>query len=213
MTRGTNMKNRRMHLPSTALASTGKKPLTVRLVHASAGQATVELAVDYRCADIPDRAYFADYCDVQKGRVGYSLLFGKLEIEGTALRTKIEITFPKEMFLRLLWGTSRGIHEILGKLPLQKLEPIKPNLNTDKVQTFRANNLFMGIWGEDAVLDFYYMSPKAIGELNLGSKIEAELDPVIRVAMDTALLYEFLERCRPFAEGHPEASLAIAEVK
>ena len=203
-----------MHLPSTALASTGKKPVTVRIVHAGPVQTTVEMAIDYRCVDIPNRAYFADYCDVQKGRIGYSLVFGKLEAGGTTVRTKIEVTFPKEMFFRLLWGTSRGIHEILGKLPLQKLEPIKPNIHTDKVQTFRANNLFMGMWGEDAVLDFYFLSPRSLGELNLTPKVEAELEPIIRVAMDTALLYEFLEKCRPFVEEHSEASpLTSVEVK
>jgi hypothetical protein len=208
------MKSKRMHLPPSALASTSKRPVSIRLVHASPGLTTVEMSVDYRGVDAPNRAYFADYCDVQKGRISYSLVFGKLEIGGSVLRTKIEVTFPRELFLRLLWGTSRGIHEILAKLPLQKLEPIKPNLNTDKVQTFRANNLFMGMWGEDAVLDFYYMSPKAMGELNLQPKVEADLEPIIRVAMDTALLYEFLEKCRPFVEERSEASsLVSVEVK
>lgn len=202
-----------MPLTSQALASTGKKPVTVRVVQAGSEQALVELKVDYRCVEIPDRAYFADYCDVQKGRVGYSLIFGKLEPGGASLRTKIEVTFPREMFLRIIWGTSRGIHELLRKLPLQKLEPIRPNLNIDKVQTFRANNVFMGLWAEDAVLDFYYMSPKSMGELNLTPKIEVELEPVVRVVADTALLYEFLEKCKPFAEEHPEASLAATEVK
>jgi hypothetical protein len=208
------MKNKRMHIPPAALASTTKKPVTVRIVHASPEQTTVELAVDFRGVEVPNRAYFADYCDVQKGRVGYSLVFGKLEPGGGALRTKIEVTFPREMFLQLLWGTSRGIHSILEKLPLQKLEPIDVNANTDKVQTFRANNLFMGLWGEDAVLDFYYMSPKAMGELSLQSKVEAELEPVVRVAMDTPVLYEFLEKCRPFVEERSGASpLFTVQVK
>ncbi len=209
-----DMKNKRMHLAPAALASTAKKPVTVRIVHASPELTTVEMAVDYRGVDAPSRAYYADYCDVQKGRVGYSLVFGKLEPGGAALRTKIEVTFPREMFLRLLWGTSRGIHAILEKLPLQKLEPINVNPKTDKVQTFRANNLFMGLWGEDSVLDFYYMSPKSLGELSLQPKVEAELEPVIRVAIDTALLYEFLEKCRPFVEECSAASpLASVQVK
>lgn len=204
------MKNKRMHLPSAALASTSKKPVTVRIVHVGPEESTVEIAVDYRNVDVPNRAYFADYCDVQRGRVGYSLVFGKLEPGGAAIRTKIEVTFPREMFLRILWGTSRGIHAILEKLPLQKLEPVNANLNTDKVQTFRANNLFMGLWGEDAVLDFYYMSPKAMGELNLQPNVQVELEPIIRVAMDTALLYEFLEKCRPFVVERSEASPLIS---
>ncbi len=97
---------------------------------------------------------------------------------------------------------------------MQKLEPINVNPKTDKVQTFRANNLFMGLWGEDSVLDFYYMSPKSLGELSLQPKVEAELEPVIRVAIDTALLYEFLEKCRPFVEECSAASpLASVQVK
>ncbi len=208
------MKDKRMHFTPAALASTSNKPVTVRIVNASPEGTTVEMAVNYRNVDVPNRSYFADYCDVQKGRAGYSLVFGKLEAGGATLRTKIEVTFPREMFLRLLWGTTRGIHAILEKLPLQKLEPTNASVNTDKVQTFRANNLFMGLWGEDAVLDFYYMSPKAMGDLAVQPKVDVELEPIIRVAMDTALLYEFLEKCRPFVEGNSEASpLMSVQVK
>jgi hypothetical protein len=194
------MKNKRMQLTPANLASTSTKPVSLRMVSANALGATVEISINYRNVEVPGRAYFADYCDVQRGRAGYSLVFGKLEPGGSALRTKIEVTYPKEMFLRVLWASSRTIHAMLEQLPLERLKPINPSTQTDKVQTFRANNVFMGIWSEDAVLDFYYMSPRELGDIGGQQKVGAELEPIVRVAMETVLLLEFLEKCRPFVE-------------
>jgi hypothetical protein len=98
---------------------------------------------------------------------------------------------------------------MLEKLPLRRLDPIRPNTDTDKVQTFRANNVFMGIWSEDAVLDFYYMSPREMAELPRQQKVEADLEPIVRVAMETVLLLEFLEKCRPFVDQDSEASATL----
>lgn len=206
------MSKRRMPLPSQALAISGKGPVAVRVVQAGPEptQALVEITVDYRNAETPNRAYFADYCDVQKGRFGYSLVFGKLIPGSSVLRTKIEITYPQEMFLRQLWATSRELHKTVRDLPLRENPtPVDSVQDTDKVQTFRSNNVFMGVWGEDSVLDFYYLSPKDMHEARTRQRADVSLEPVIRVVMDTALLYEFLEKCRPFAEEHSRPEAAV----
>src|SRR5437588_4156159 len=139
------------HTPASLLG-----PVQFRVVSTTSDHAVVELGVDYSKADIPERAYYADYCDVQKARFGFGLVFGKL-IPGTnRLRTKIEISFPEEMFFKQLWGTSRAFHETVRRLS-RHLEPVQMIEETDKVQAFRSNNVFMGVWGEDAVMDFYYI--------------------------------------------------------
>lgn len=209
---------RRMPSPAQAIVTSSRGPVSVRVVQAgpNPSQALVEIAVDYRNAEIPGRAYFADYCEVQKGRFGYTLLFGKLVPGKNALRTEIEITFPQEMFVRQLWVSSRELHEVVKQLSAKQAPVRRDSVeSTDKVQTFRSNNVFMGVWGEDSVLDFYYLSPKDMHGLQTRHKSDVSLEPVVRVVMDTQLLDEFLEQCRPFAAQHsgPEAAIAKSEVR
>lgn len=202
---------RHMPSPSQAIVTSGKAPVSVHFVQAGAdpSHALVEIAVDYRNAEIPGRAYFADYSDVQKGRFGYTLLFGKLIPGKAALRTQIEITFPQEMFARQLWGTSRELHKVVKQLPHKDTTaPLHSVEGTERVQTFRSNNVFMGVWGEDSVLDFYYLSPKDMHDLRTRQHARADvsLEPVIRVVLDTGLLDEFLEQCRPFVEERTQSA-------
>src|SRR5690349_17938181 len=84
-------------------------PVHFRVVRDLGAQTLAEIGVDYSKAEIPDRAYYADYVDVQRARSGVSLLFGKLRPGTDELRTQVEIVFPDDMFLRQLWGTSRDL--------------------------------------------------------------------------------------------------------
>lgn len=167
----------------------------------------VQFALDYSKADAPDRAYYADYCDVVKARSGYSFYFGKL-IPGTIdLRTKVEIAFPSDMFREQLWRSSRGLHEtarrIWEKSPLENLPGAR---DTDKVQTFRANNVFMAMLGQESLFDFYYIAPSEVHFVRTGQRAQVHLEPVIRIALPSPMVYEFLEKCsRHIAEaGEPE---------
>jgi hypothetical protein len=157
------------------------------------------MQVDYSRAEVPERSYYADYCHVQKARVGFSLVFGKLVPESKRLRTKIEIAFPEEIFTLHLWNNSRSFHETVRRLTGQPLPELDKVEDTEKVQTFRSNNVFMGVWGQDAVADFYYISPRDIHMLRT-KNADVNLEPVVRVAMETALMLEFLEKCRPFVD-------------
>ena len=171
----------------------------------------MEIGIDYAKAEVPERFYYADYCDVQKARGGYSLLFGKLEPGTQKLRTKIEVAYPVEMFRLQLWGNSRDFHAIVrtaaGKVDFPPIEQVE---DTDKVQSFRSNNVFMASWGEESVLDFYYISPRDIHYVRHQQAREIALEPVVRVVLPTALMFEFLEKCRPYAEEllQPEGTKA-----
>jgi len=194
------MSKRHISAPQRVIqASSG--PVQLRVVEKAADHSVMELGIDYSRADVPDRAYYADYCDVQQGRVDFSLLFGKLIPGSNTLRTEIEIAFPQEMFIGQLWGSSRDFHPIVAQLaekrPLQPLEDVVP---TDKVQTFRANNVFMGVWGYDAVLDFYFISPRDMHFLRTQDSTSVALEPVIRVVVGTALLAEFLDKCKVYVD-------------
>jgi hypothetical protein len=188
----------------------GTKPLVFKVVGVDANHLmTVQMGINFANAEVPERSYYADYCDVQQGRVSLELTFGKLVTGQQRLRTKIEISYPEALFVSQLWASSTIFHEGLRKAA-RPLEPLSAVEDTDKVQTFRASIVFMGVWGEDAVLDFYYVSPKDLGVLMaVGQEMNVGLEPVVRVAMGNSLLYEFLEKCKPFVEGRSDAAKGV----
>jgi hypothetical protein len=63
--------------------------------------------------------------------------------------------------------------------------------------------------GEEAVMDFYYLSPRDLQEPLSG---RAGLEGVIRVVMPTPLIFEFLEKCRQYAETQPVVEVSKSEV-
>jgi hypothetical protein len=161
----------------------------------------MEIGVDYAQAPAPHLNYDADYCDVVQGRTGVAFVFGKLKAGSGQLRTKIEITFSEEHFFRQFWGTSRELHRYLEQsIKRLPLSPVLAFADTDKVQCLRANNAFVAILGEEAVLDFYYISPGDVHLVRQKQKKEIALDSVVRVVVDSAVLLELLAKCEPFAE-------------
>lgn len=183
------------------LGTSGRGPVHFRAKRLADDVMAIEMGVDYEKAPVPERFYYADMCDVVKDRVGLSLQFGKL-IPGTSqLRTKVEIGFPEDQFVRQLWRSSRSFHETVRRIVNGVLPPEIMKLGvTDKVQALRSNNVFMAVIGNEAVMDFYYISPGDIHYVQAQKKHEVQLEPVIRIMLGTAVLYEFLEKCRPYAD-------------
>jgi hypothetical protein len=182
---------------ASARTAQSKGPVQLRFVESEKG-ATLEIAVDYERADVPERRYYADFCSVVKARSGYSFTFGRLTPGANALRTKVEISFPESLFVEQLWKSSRKLYDTLerevdGKL----LPPIGADFrDTDTVQGFRANNVFMSMLGDDSVMDFYYIAPPDIHFARTGRRSDVYLEPIIRIALPTALMYEFLQQCK-----------------
>ena len=183
------------------LEVSGKGPVRLRVTAVDSTTATLEIGVDYALAPVPGLHYDADYSDVVEGRTGVVLVFGKLRPGGKDLRTKIEIAFSAEYFVKQVWRSSRGFHETVRRLSAGKeLAAVDSPQETERVQCFRSNNVFMAVLGEEAVLDFYYISP---GDIHLAQKErrpDISLEPIVRVLVSTPVLLEFLEKCRPFAE-------------
>jgi hypothetical protein len=201
--------SKKHQIGSHALQVARDGPVNVQVVQTGPNQFICQIAVDYRHAPIPDRAYYADYCDIQRARSGFGLFFGKLITGTSKLRTKIEIDFSEEMFNKQLWATSREFHKtVQSAVETMHFAPMNEVEDTDKVQTFRSNNVCMVAMGEEAVMDFYYLSPRDVQQQG-GSP---GLEPVVRVVMPTPLILEFLEKCRQFVESRPEVEVSESEV-
>lgn len=186
-------------------------PVRLRAFRSGSNSMSLELGIDYEKAEIPDRFYYADYCDVKRGRVGVNLIFGRLEPGGQQLRTQVEIAMPEDQFMRQLWRSSRDMHEIVRKRVAGQLPPSVEVLHTDKIQAFRANNVFMAMLGHEAVMDYYYISPGDIHFVAAKKRKDVHLEPVIRIALNTAIMFEFFEKCRPVAEELKDLETEDAE--
>lgn len=184
--------------------------MKAQVVQTGPNQFYCQIAVDYQHAPIPERSYYADYCDIQRARSGFGLFFGKLITGSSKLRTKIEIDFPEEMFTKQWWNSSREFHKVIQTAAeTMHFPPMEEVEDTDKVQTFRSNNVCMVAMGEEALMDFYYLSPRDVQQQYRGSP---GLEPVIRVVMPTPLILEFLEKCRQYVGTQPEVEVSESEV-
>jgi hypothetical protein len=192
------MAKRRTNLPSNNALTRGSNvgPVQIR-VNQSGQLIMAEIGIDFSKADVPDRSYYADHCEVQRARAGISLLFGKLAPKCDHLRTQVDIIFPDDLFVKQLWGSTRDMHQQLESSVFKgRLDHVGEVASTDKVQTFRANNVFIGIWTDEVVADFYYLSPRDLHYVRTGAQAEVGLEPVLRIVMSSGLLLEFFDKCR-----------------
>jgi hypothetical protein len=155
-------------------------------------------------ADVPSRAYFADYVDVLEGRADVTLIFGRLVPGTKKLRTQVEISFSRDSFVAQLWKSSRAMHETLRN-SVSLLPALETVEYSDVVHTSRANNAFMATLGEEAILDFYYIAPSDIHFVKMGRRNQVNLDPVIRVSLPSPLVLEFMDKCDDLVSKLPEA--------
>jgi hypothetical protein len=184
------------------LEVSGHGPVRLRIVPIDHASATVEIGVDYSRAEVPQLHYDADYCDVIETRTGITIVFGKLIAGAQALRTKIEIAYSPQYFFRHLWKSTRALHEsVRSMVQGSELSPLSHLSDPDKVQCLRSNNTFIAVMPGEAVLDFYFISPGDIHLARQTKKHDIHLSPVVRVAVSTPLLFEFLEKCKPLADA------------
>jgi hypothetical protein len=184
------------------VVSSGRSALQVRMVssgevsHGLIQGAGVEIGIDYSKAELPDRAYYADYATAISTRSGKSLIFGKLGIDQRSLRTMIEVVYPPEFFERQFsTGILAELYQGLKRVAAEKkwlAEKLDVRL-TDTAQSFRANNCFVGMWGDDALIDFYWISPKDMHGFIKNHGGDVSLDPVVRIVMGTSILIECLD--------------------
>jgi hypothetical protein len=173
-------------------------PVNFTFAPGEQGVAQVGVRIDYSRTSVPDLTYYADYCAVQKVRHGVICHFGKLDSSEERLRTKIEISFPEHLFRLQLWASSEGLRGTLAAI-YGTDDDTPERADPDKIQTFAANNVFMAVQQDEALLDFYYLSPRETWLAYQKSVVETHLHAVVRISCGAWLLYQFLRKCSQFA--------------
>lgn len=184
----------------------GSGPVRYRLIGGKDAPTGLYLAVDYTNAPIPQHYYVADYVYLSNLDPQLLLVFGKKEssdsLEGK-LRNKIEVFFPAPFFFTQLWKSSRDFHKSLRRFVEEcgyEIPAISSkDVSAEKVQTFHSNNVFMAHGGGEALLDFFYMSPRDM-YLKPRKSENIDLEALVRVIMAPNLLLSLLNACEPIAQ-------------
>lgn len=184
-------------------------PVKIRITNPTDARGLIELSLDYEKAEVPSRAYFADYVDVLEGRADITLLFGRLTPGTKKLRSQVEISFSRHSFVGQVWRSTREMHEMLRKNEKLELPPVEDVQYSDMVHTSRANNVFMAVLGEESIADFYYIAPSDLHFVRLGRRDNVNLEPVIRVSLPSPLVLEFLNKCEGLISKMPDAEVIM----
>lgn len=199
------MREQQRYTASTAIEPAQSGPVRIRITESKTGDGMVELSLDYEKAEVPSRAYFADYVSVLEGRADITLVFGRLIPGSKKLRTQVEISFSRDSFVAQLWKSAQKMHEAIKKNEKLRLPPIEGAVYSDIVHTSRANNVFIAILGDESILDFYYIAPSEIHFVRMGRRNQVNLEPVIRISLPSPLVLEFLDQCDELVSKMPEA--------
>jgi hypothetical protein len=166
----------------------------------------VALWIDYTDAPVPQHYYVSDFVHLENLDPNVLLVFGKKETstsDTAKLRNKIEIFFPAVFFVNQLWRSSREFHETLKKYvagyDYEVPDLSRADVDADKVQTFHSNNVLMVLSGGEAMLDFFYVSPRDL-LLKTRKRGTIELEALVRVVISPILLLSLMNGCVPLVE-------------
>ncbi len=165
---------------------------------------TLSLHIDYEAAPVPQNFYVSDYFRVTPQDMVVLAEFGKLKSpDSTALRSKLEIYIPTQMFMNQFWFNSREFYKILKQSVTDSgytaLMPPAEVTDTDKVQTIHSNNILSVLSGGECMMDFFYISPRELWSKPL-KQSGINMEALVRVICTPTLALGFFDACAPIAD-------------
>jgi len=185
--------------------SHGSGAIRYHMAHSPDGQSFVGFQVDYSVAPVPEHFYVADYFEVHDLDPVVLFVFGKLAApDSHALRNKLEVYFPSQHFVTQFWRSSREFHSSLRLWTEQfQLRPVSSQrimAEPNTAKTIHANNALMVLAGGEALIDFFYLSPRDVS-LKAPKGEEIELMPLVRVILPPNMLLGLLNAAEPIASS------------
>jgi hypothetical protein len=181
----------------------GSGPVSYRVIGQPEAPAGVILAVDYTEAPVPEHFYVADYVYAANLDSDVLLVFGKgerSEAPQEKLRSKVEVFFPALSFVTQFWKSCRDFHGQLRKVVEdQHYRPHdvpSSDAYAEKVQTLHSNNALIVLSGGEAMIDFFYISPRDLF-LKTRKNQEVRLEALVRILLAPPLLLSLLDACTP----------------
>ena len=124
------------------------------------------------------------------------------------LKTRLELAYPVECFLRHFWKNSREFHERLTKFA--EPWPSDPKRNEMRPETMSSvkdhaqivNFDSIAHSGTEASIDFFHLPPSAVARYARNQATSGlELVPIVQIQLTTFELLQLLDSCRPVAEA------------
>ncbi len=149
----------------------------------------------------PENVYDSDAVAVGFRNGTVSFFFGKADVSGGRLRSRLEVRYPLEAFRDHFLGNSREFHEALRRdleLGVIKTTPYQPidvlGLSADKEHSLWANFDYLARTGTQASLDFFHLPPGDVVRISkTGSLQGVEIVPAVRVFTTVGELMRLLE--------------------
>lgn len=152
----------------------------------------------------PENTYDADFCWAVERLEAVSLFFAKEKLgHSDALRSRLELRFPRESFLQAFMGSSvefrRKLREALGQKYEAKSMPAavaRQALPADKEHSEWVNFDLIAYSGSQASLDFFHLPPAAMAQFAQTQSIDfIKLNPIVRVLTTSSELGRLLAIC------------------
>jgi len=164
------------------------------------------LKVNWSRLNDPDRLYEADFAWIRIRHGAVSLFFGKEDLDKSgSLRSRLELRYPVEKFVKHFWENSRDFHARLRKVPDWPGRSDRASYNPEsmpsqKDHSERVNFEYMAHFGSEACLDFHYLTPGGVARLAQGlGGSSLKILPVARVQVTTSELLFLLDAAEPIA--------------
>jgi len=209
VTSGLRMSNKHQHFARVPLGRTARTdtrspvstdPITIGL--------DKSIRIDLSKLPTPGGVYDADVAWVEHSVGRVSILFAKLSRNTKdTLRTRLEIRYPPEDFLRAFWGNSREFHKRLTTYckawpsddARDKLHP--ESFKAEKDHSEWVNFDSMAHAGTEASVDFFLLPAADIARFAQGQGSSGLiLTPVVRVNMSAFELLRLLDSAQDVAD-------------
>jgi hypothetical protein len=174
----------------------------VSVLSATGASVTIHLAE----APAPEKRYSANVADVVVDDGSLYFHFGQKKVGGEGWRSLLEISLPFEA-VPILIGTFQELKPLREKVVagLRNLPLTKVTDDPQHTASMRANMVQTGISGDDACMDFYYASPKSIGQATHSRQVGVE--PIVRVMFPLGLLISAIAKVESLGPDLPKLTL------
>ena len=172
------------------------------------GVADRSISVNLSKLDSPQHEYDADVAWVEHKPGDVRILFGKKNRDNKgSLKTRVEIRYPVEAFVRHFWGNSRDFHgrlrRFVEKWQIGAVEDAqKPSeMTAERDHSEWANFDYMSHSGTEASVDFFHLPPSGLARFvrNQEDTSGLEIAAVLRVHLTVHDLLRLLDNCQAVA--------------
>ncbi len=161
--------------------------------------------LDLAAAPVPPRQFWADSATVVYRDERIRWLFGQRRETDHSLCSLVAITqSPTTVpdFLKSCGGMTKDMEGFVAAKGLTLPRPLVLEKEPDQRVVLVANVIAVAFAGDEAVLDFYNMSPRTKSDVRRMGQASAPIDPIVRISLRTTLVMTLLNELQGIATAN-----------